>query len=453
MSGKRRRAGKAAFPKVADGRQARDNGEGYFTFFPHVRVVRGKRAVSIHDLFARRVIWLKEPAIATAVSALANGVAVARAVDEAGMEPDELAAHCSVLGQLGVGLITPWASATEAYRPLVTRGLAMERGIYVSGGAVTMELGAQCPYRCAWCSPGNPLVDTACACGVWPRRGEPLTASRRLDAMERLAEQGYTRLILRGGDPLSDAPAAHDLIRHAAKLGMAVELHTTGHYIDAAFCDAVRDVHLTVSVPIPAVGEEAFDRATGLHGSWKRCQMAMAVLDEAGIATKAKIPMPLEGSAEAVAAGKWAAELGCYSFEVTTYGDPLRHTVHDLRQAVGKRSPQQMAVTMAEFYRNVQSQHCFDNACFIAADGTVAPCIASSLRIADLQVTAMEELLHRNLIGKCQATSARRQVPACAGCEFRYGCTSCLVRTEETLGSGARHWDCQYDPATATFAG
>lgn len=73
--------------------------------------------------------------------------------------------------------------------------------------------------------------------------------------------------------------------------------------------------------------------------------------------------------------------------------------------------------------------------CFIAADGNLSACIGHRKPIANLRETSMTTVLHNDLINLSRAETARPAMPTCRGCEFRYGCWACLVRTEQIQGS------------------
>lgn len=426
----------------------------YFTLFPHVQLVRGAKGTAIHDLFRSRVFWFRDEPVAEALTRMARGEPREEAALAAGISGDALDRYLTVLTKLDLGTRVAQLTASHAFRPHLTRAQAKERSVFQPDGTVTIEIATECVFHCPWCTTANFLTKQACSCGVWLARGVRLSPDERIFAIERLKEQGKSKLIVRGGEPLLHWDELLLILEAASRLGMFSEIHSTGVLLNKERIEALRGKQVRFSLLLAAPTESEFDVAVGRRGAWTEVRNVIGLLRQSGISFLAKIPLSIASPERANKLAEWALGLGAAGVEWVVYAPPPGEgfDVADLRAAVSPSSPQDMAVGLQQFLENAQCQSCFANTCFIAVDGLVTPCIGLREPLARLGEVRMTQVLHEDLLGSPQESTARWQVPQCARCEFRFGCWSCLVRTIEFREVAcARHWDCNYDPETATW--
>lgn len=425
----------------------------YFAFFPHVQAIRGIRGTAVYDLFRVRLFWFPDEPIARALALLADGVAIDEVACIARIARERLESYLSVLATLGLGTRVPKRTAHHLFRPIVTRGQAQENGVFQFGGTVTIELASECIYRCPWCTSINALTTHACSCGVWPALGPRLSQVERTRAIERLAEQGKTKVVIRGGEPLLHWEELSATVAVARQLGMDCEIHSTGVLLDQSMMDVLAHDRVQFVLLCVATSQVEFDRLVQRAGSWASFQNAAHLLRNSGTRFSVKVPTSIAPPARANEVADWAANLGASGIEYILYAPPGQgYGVSDLQTWASPAAPQDMAVGLSEFYRNVQCQSCLANACCITADGLLTPCIADREALADLHTIPMTQVLREDRLGLVQESTARRQVPGCAQCEFRFGCSACLIRTRQVGASpNAPHWNCNYTPTTATW--
>ncbi|OGO37394.1 MAG: hypothetical protein A2W35_06820 [Chloroflexi bacterium RBG_16_57_11] len=425
--------------------------EGYFVFHPHVQLVRGSSGAAVHELFKRKVYWLRQPAIVHALSQLALGDSICNAAIAAAIDAQDLATHLAVLSDLGLGAFMPTRSATELYRPLLLHSQAEEFLAPRDGGSLTIEISGECIYFCPWCTSKTTLTPFACACGVWSDQGPPLPLNRLLAAVEQLRYAGVDYLIVRGGEPLLVADRLCDLILAACRLGMQCEVHSTGVLLSEDIVNRLRGLPVHFILLIPTKEKVLFDQAVDRPGSWVKLLQAISALTSAGISFSTKIPAHLADLESANATAMWANDLGATNNSLLYYLAATGGSSEELVRAFRLGSPQAMAVGLEDFVINGQSQFCFDNSYFITGDGRLMPCIARRTPLASLAETDMATILREDQLEPVRHT-ARHETPACRACEFRLGCRACLVRTEQLTGSvGSRHWNCAYEPETGTW--
>jgi MoaA/NifB/PqqE/SkfB family radical SAM enzyme len=425
----------------------------YFTILPHAQFVHGARGVAVHDLFRSRIIWFREKSVATALARMAKGDRQEDAAHCAGISREILKKHLSVLIELGLGIHVGQPTASETFRSILTRGQAREVGVFQPNGKVTVELANECVYCCPWCVPANSLTTRACVCGVWPAQGKRLSLKDRIFAIERLNEQGKSRLVIQGGEPLLLWDEMLEMVKSASRLGMSCEIHSTGILLDRSRVELLRGHKVSFALLLAPPPEFDFNAAVGRHDAWDKLHNAIELLRQSGVPFSAKVPLSVSATERADQLGEWAFALGAGSVEYIFYAPPVDgYTVDALCATSKPSSPQAMAVGATEFIQNAQCHSCFANACFIASDGLVSPCMGMREPLADLQEIPMTQVLREDRLGPPQESTARWRMAECALCEFRFGCWSCLVRTTEFRGSSqARHWDCPYEPQTGTW--
>lgn len=118
------------------------------------------------------------------------------------------------------------------------------------------ELTYRCPLRCPYCS--NPLDFAA--------RSAELPTDVWLSVLEQAADLGVLQVHFSGGEPLSRKDLT-SLVQHAAKLGLYVQLVTSGIMADEARLAELAEAGLScVQVSIQAAHAALADRIAGYPG-------------------------------------------------------------------------------------------------------------------------------------------------------------------------------------------
>jgi radical SAM protein with 4Fe4S-binding SPASM domain len=431
--------------------------EQYFAFYPHARLVPGAVGAALYDLFAPRVYWIRDAAVAEALRHMALGASRDQARAATDVDPAALDGYIALFADLGLGAPTARTTTVEAYRPLMLRSQAAEQSVYRRTGSVTVEISDECVYDCPWCSPRNPLTATVCGCAVWRDHARPVDTGVLLTALRRLHETGVPRLIIRGGEPFLMPQRLWPLLEMGRQLGMACEVHTTGQLIDERAAERLGALSVTVSLLLPGHDRETVRAVTPLRAAWYNLRQAVNHLAAEGVSLAARIPVSPESVKAAAHTAQWAQDEGVRDVQYLPYLPAETGTIEALRAWVGPSSPADMAVTLEQFFANGQCHPCFDQSFFIAADGRVAACSGQREPVAHLRQETMEKILREERLAPFYDT-ARAEVAACQACEFRYGCSACLMRTGAVRGRGAsralasaRHWLCRYDPEKAEW--
>ena len=423
----------------------------YFSFYPHTRLVRGARGAAIHELFKSQVFWIREPQVADALAHLSVGSSLAEAQQAAGLAPGKLRGYLTALAKVGLGLFTDHPTAVEPFRPKVLRSQADENDYYRDGGRLGVELADRCVYDCPWCTSKTQHTSDVCACGVWPNQERALPVEQLVDSVEELHCIGVDKLVVHGGEPFLEPRRLWALLDLAARLGMVCEVHTTGSLIDDEALERLRGKPVHLVLMIASDRADDFDAAVGRPGSFDALLQTTQRLKAAGVPFSAKVPVSVGDVPAGRRVAAWARELGAANVFSLIHSTDCAAPEEELQAAVGLHTPQSFSTNVDGFLTNSEAHFCFDNAVFITRGGQVTPCIGWRDPLADLNEADMESVLHDDLL-KPLGRTARRHTSACGGCEFRFGCRSCLVRTLQRRGAtDARHWNCTFDPASGSW--
>lgn len=425
----------------------------YFAFFPHAQLVRGQLSAAVHDLFQARLFWIRDAAAADALVRVAAGADADAAADAAALPRASLDQYLTALAALDLGTTVPTPTAHQRFRPVFSPMQAQEKGVFRPHGRVTIEIANECVFDCLWCTSANTLTALACHCGVWPAHGPRMDAEARAAAITRFAEQGVTSIVVRGGEPLLHWDDLLTLLRTASTLQLHCEIHSTGVGLTEARVEALKQHHVHMVLLFASPDDAEFDRLVRHRGAGAAVRQAASMLYRAGVAFSAKIPVSTRDGERRAALTEWALTSGAERVEQIDYGLARDGcSVVELQAKTGPESPQRMGVGIEEFFANVECQSCFSNACCVAADGGLQLCIAARQSIADLTREPITQVLREDRLSRARAGTARADVPACGGCEFRYGCQACLVRSGMRASGGlGRHWNCAYDPTAGVW--
>ncbi|WP_051341025.1 pyrroloquinoline quinone biosynthesis protein PqqE [Azospirillum halopraeferens] len=140
--------------------------------------------------------------------------------------------------------------------------------------AMLAELSHRCPLRCPYCS--NPLA-------LEPAAGELDTATW-CRVFDEVAEAGALQVHLSGGEPCVRRDL-EELVAHAARAGLYVNLITSAVTLDRARLERLRDAGLShVQISFQGTEPAEADRIAGMPGAHARKLRAAREVVETGLA-------------------------------------------------------------------------------------------------------------------------------------------------------------------------
>lgn len=136
-----------------------------------------------------------------------------------------------------------------------------------------------------------------------------------------IADEGTMFLTLTGGEFFMRRDA-DDILRSARRRKFAVKLLTTGHFIDDARADLIRDLGaIQVDMSFYSADPAVHEHVTQMPNSWRRTFLAARRLRERGVKVVLKSPVMAMNAAGLPALADLARELGCeYMFDPKVTG-------------------------------------------------------------------------------------------------------------------------------------
>ena len=145
---------------------------------------------------------------------------------------------------------------------------------------VTFELTYGCNLRCVHCY--NPT-----------HRALPheLTTSEVRGLLDQLAEFGVFSVTFTGGEP-SVRPDIADILRHARRNGLIVQLMTNATRMTAAFTTLLQDVGAAqIHISIYGATEKTYESMTGVAGSYRQFRQGLACLADSTLSVTVRMPV------------------------------------------------------------------------------------------------------------------------------------------------------------------
>ncbi len=199
---------------------------------------------------------------------------------------------------------------------LLTKAAASRRP-----GGVTFELTYGCNLKCVHCY--NPT-----------HRALPheLTTSEICALLNQIADLGVLTVTFTGGEP-SVRPDIGDILRHARRQGLMVQLMTNATRITPSFTDMLLEVGVSqVNVSIYGATDTIYERMTGVVGSYRQFRQGLADLAAARLPVVVRMPVTTINREEIQACRKLVESLHmkfqyCLEIMTTITGDrtPLQY--------------------------------------------------------------------------------------------------------------------------------
>ena len=186
---------------------------------------------------------------------------------------------------------------------------------------MTFELTYGCNLRCVHCF--NPT-----------HRALPneLTTSEICALLDQIADLGVLTVTFTGGEP-SVRPDIGDILRHARRQGLLVQLMTNATRITPGFVDLLHELAVSqINVSIYGATEAVYERMTAVPGSYRQFRRGLLHLAAAGLAVVVRMPVTSINSTEIQACRQLVESLHmkfqyCLEIMTTVTGDrtPLHY--------------------------------------------------------------------------------------------------------------------------------
>jgi radical SAM protein with 4Fe4S-binding SPASM domain len=188
---------------------------------------------------------------------------------------------------------------------------------------VLIQVTARCNYACIHCYETHDAKDE-------------LTFAELDRVLGQIADEGTMFLTLTGGEFFMRRDA-DDILRAARRRKFAVKLLTTGHFVDDARADLIRDLGaIQVDLSFYSADPTVHDHVTQIPHSWRRTLLAVTRLRERKVPVVLKSPVMGVNAAGLPKVAELARELGCeFTFDPKVTGredgdlEPTSHRVDD----------------------------------------------------------------------------------------------------------------------------
>lgn len=310
---------------------------------------------------------------------------------------------------------------------------------------VSWNVTGACHLRCPHC-----YLD---ARGRWP--GE-LTTREGLRLIDQMAGAGAELLILTGGEPLlrKDLPL---LAQHAAALGIAVVLGTTGTLITPQKARELKESGVTAAgISIDSLDAAKHDAFRGVRGAWQRAVNGLDACREEGLDVLVHTTAMRMNQEEAPAIVQFAHEKGARAFHLfflvcTGRGEQLTdlspkeyetllNSVLDAQEQYpgmmvrARCAPYIGRLALERGASLSWSAGCLAGAsyCRITPSGDVTPCPYLPTKAGNVREASFADIWDsapllarlrpptRQLGGKCgQCAYSQGDTPTCVGCRAR----------------------------------
>jgi radical SAM protein with 4Fe4S-binding SPASM domain len=156
-------------------------------------------------------------------------------------------------------------------------------------------------------------------CNLWCRHcyirypgatdGE-LSTAEAVTVLDRLADRGVLSLLLTGGEIFA-RPDFREIYLHAKRKGFLLTLFTNATLVDDALRDFLHEwPPRRIEITVYGHTEAAYERVTGIRGSWARCRRGIELLLARGLPVYLKMMVLRSNLAELEDVRAWAAHLG-----------------------------------------------------------------------------------------------------------------------------------------------
>ncbi|MGE5125203.1 MAG: radical SAM protein, partial [Betaproteobacteria bacterium] len=141
---------------------------------------------------------------------------------------------------------------------------------------VSIEVTRRCPLQCAHCYNNLPMADREA-------RSRELSREEHFRLLDELAAAGSLWVLFTGGEIFARADFL-DIYLYAKRKGFLVTLFTNGTLITKRIADTLAEYRpFSIEITLYGRTREAYERLTGVPGSYDRCLDGIRLLRERGL--------------------------------------------------------------------------------------------------------------------------------------------------------------------------
>lgn len=429
----------------------------YFQLYPHCCLVAGSVHDAIFDIFQERVFWLKESPYREAVRALEQGNSLKGFSQDTGNDLSRIRTFVNLLVAMDYGTYQDSPSYSEKFRPIILSGQEEAFTLHRPLTRGVVEISSRCSLKCSICGFKNGWATSLCACGVWASQCESMTVDISRLVLE-LSAYGCGQLHIQGGDPFLERQTLQKLVTEAKERNLNVSVQSPLVNLMDEDWEFIKKTGLELVVPVFGADGKTHDAVAGVLGAFKRLNDVLQRSSKMGAdSLSAKVILTKDTILQEENIKKWLLEKGIQKIRVdvfVSFDDAFTRdlVIKEVFVNLFKRAPSNFRVPSETFLRLAKGHECWQDELAFTHSGEVLPCIAARHHIIGKIARGSLLDLLRTKQHFPYRNCGKDFVPACKGCEFRYGCSSCSLSTERILGTlQQRSWDCTYNPVAGEW--
>ena len=266
-----------------------------------------------------------------------------------------------------------------------------------------------------------------------------LDGEKKLDLVEQIAETGFQKVVVSGGEPLLDEDFWR-IISHARSRGLKIKLNSNGWLINRDVAQRLKDEGVSsVQIALHGVHAELHDMVTGLRGSFTRAARALRLCASAGINTVASCVLTKFNCDSISEIADFAEHAGAHFYlkRLHPIGRAMQNfaslavTPYQFRSALDCLEEYYGEELVKEFTRYLRSKNgwCVAYTCpCIQPKGSVTPCAEMPQPVGDLSQSSLSQIWGKMWRAETCARIANR--------ELKGKCSKCAILS--VCGGGCR---------------
>jgi len=285
--------------------------------------------------------------------------------------------------------------------------------------SIVWRITGQCNLQCLHCSASSSAG----------RSTSELDRKKKLDLVEQIAEMGFQKVVISGGEPLLDEHFWR-IVSHAHSRGLKIKLNSNGWLINRVVAKRLKDEGVSsVQIALHGVRAELHEMVTGVRGSFQRATKALHLCASIGISTVASCVLTKFNCESIGEIADLAEREGAHFYlkrlhpigrakqnfaSLAVTPDQFRSALNFLEEYYGEE-------LVKEFRRYLRTKNgwCIAYACpCIQPNGSVTPCAEMSETVGELSHSTLSQIwrqmwradacakvANRELKGKCSKCS------------------------------------------------
>jgi len=424
----------------------------YFQLYPHCYLVIGSLNHAIFDILQNRVFWLKGSPYREAICGLENGQSLEEICRSNPENLPKIQDLLKLLEKMDYGSYQHHPFYPEKYRPYILPGQEEKFLIPRQLGRIIVEISSSCSLQCSMCGFQNGWANCLCACGIWrsPKENQTFDISRLIAELSAL---GCKQVYIQGGDPFLERASLKTLVTTALSKKITVLIQTPGITLTGDDWKFIRETGSGLVMPVFGAEEDIHDLISGTPGSFRAFKEVVHESRKNGVSNlRSRIILTKDNVLHQEKIKAWLMNYGIQWVSVDVFFDYNDFTTRNEEWKnylfkLFNREPSDFRVPRELFFRLAKGHECWQDGLAITRSGKVLPCIASRHHIlGDVNKESLLDIfrLKRHTFFR---DGGKDSFAPCRECEFRYGCSSCSLITENMFGTWQRRsWNCLYNP-------